>query len=295
MTIVVDKTKYSCSIFDFVDYRSFLGFLFELIKNKKPKYSYSDFSVDLGFSNTNFSYLLVTGKRNISEESGNIIAKKLKFNARETKYLLYCIHYQHHPSLEKRTYYYDKIIELRLKYGGGDFNDLQVEYLSKWYHQVILELIIVQPEMTNSKKIAELLRPNIRPLEAEKSLQVLEKLKFIKFNKMSKKYIINHSQIRIDLVDNGLMVKKYQSAMLDVAKSNLFDIREKDREYTSLTFRTSHKKFQEMKSKISDFMEKLFLEEEDPEDAEVLYHLNVNLFPVTDSLKLTDPKKKNEP
>lgn len=73
-------------ILDYSNYRVFLKDCYEKKKQQLGKYSYRQFSDDMGFAASNYLHLVVSGQRNLSEDAVNKILTRFKWQANEKKF-----------------------------------------------------------------------------------------------------------------------------------------------------------------------------------------------------------------
>ena len=125
----------------FSDTMSFLERLYEGVKEISGKYSYRQYSEDLGFSRTNVLHLFVKGKRPISSASAMRLADSLLLRSGERRYfeLLASI------GRTKETKVVNSLMveadEVRKRLLLSKIDHSKFLYYSEWYHVVVRELI----------------------------------------------------------------------------------------------------------------------------------------------------------
>ena len=78
----------------FIDYSKFLDAVYQYVKNRQ-KYSYNDFSCDLGFGESTYIHQIVRRYRSLTVKNAEKIAGKLEITGKEKKYLINLVKYSH--------------------------------------------------------------------------------------------------------------------------------------------------------------------------------------------------------
>ena len=88
----LDGAKELTNVVNYLDYKEYLKSLYRALKEKKKKYSYIQFSDDLGFSKTNVIHLMIRGKRPLTVKSAKRISQSLGLAGTQKRYfeLLSC-------------------------------------------------------------------------------------------------------------------------------------------------------------------------------------------------------------
>ena len=91
--------------------------------------------------------MILKGTRNLTKEIAASLAYALELSDEEEDYLLLLIDLQDSKMSDRRE---DILQQIRSQFQGGLFTNLQrddIEYLSKWYYQVVREATGLKNEM----------------------------------------------------------------------------------------------------------------------------------------------------
>ena len=242
------------------------------------------FSKRAGFQSPNFYKLVMDGKRNLTEESLPKFMVGLNLNKQEQDFFRHLVFFNQAGTHEAKDYYYQKLLQSK------KFNQLkpiekdQYDFYSSWYHPVVRELVTCPQFDGTPQWLAEKISPAITVAQAKKSLELLEKLNFIKKNDKG------HWIQKTNLVSTGpestsLVLLNYHQGLLDLAKLKLKEIEPSQRDISALTLGVTKDKIPLLKKKIQEFRQDILkLVSTDVIPEEVLL-FSMQLFPATHLLK----------
>lgn len=163
-------------IFAYTDYRKFLADYFEEQKRNSPHFSHRYFSQKAGFSTSNFLYLVINGKRNLTKESIFKIATAMKLAKKEMEYFENLVFYGQSKTIKEKGHYLEKLNTFRKSVIAKELTKDQFEFFSSWVHPVVREVACYTKGPITPRVVAEAVRPRITPNEAKKSLELLVRL-----------------------------------------------------------------------------------------------------------------------
>ena len=207
----------------FVSYREFLKLLYKKVKETVDKYSYYKFASDLGFSESNVIWLTISGRRKLTRNSGNKIAKAIGLTTEEKNYLLLLIDYNNTSKPDVREDIFQKIVQLNQSSKPSE----RLEYFSEWYHPVIREMTALKDFKSDPKWICSKLCVRILPKQAKDSLKLLEELDLIRFDKESNRHHRTEEQILPDRETQNFALIRYHQKMSEIAKDTLVKVQAK--------------------------------------------------------------------
>lgn len=268
----------------YVDYCKFLDQIFHYIKDRQ-KYSYQDFSCDLGFGETTFMHQIVRRYRSLTVRNADKIAGKLDLTGSEKKYFINLIRYTHARSTADRDAAWKDILKIKGQETAADPDHDILEYFSQWYHPVVREYLSLPGGSCDPGVIAKELVPSLRPEQIRESLDLLERLKLVAVDAVTGKY-----QATTERVSTGHRVKthavvNYHMQMINLARDSLANIPGKERDISALTLSVSADSFERIRGMIHTFQLQLMEEAEKSGDREKVIQVNIQLFPVTKQVK----------
>jgi uncharacterized protein (TIGR02147 family) len=272
------------SILAYTDYRKFLFDYYEHHKALNPAFSYQMLSNKAGFSNRGFLHNVITGSKNLSKSSVVKISQALHLKPMESDYFENLVSFNQAKNLSERNYFFEKINAIKSnKQGSAAMRETrkdQYEFYAAWYLSVIRSLIDMYGFRDDYRKLAKDVFPAIKPKEAKKAVQLLEKLGMIKkqkdgLYKVSEKIITAGKEI----VQLGL--QNFHLQTLELAKKALQDLPKEKRNISGLTLGISANTYNAMCKEIEAFQARLLAMAEADTEAVNVYQLNFHFFPVS--------------
>lgn len=269
----------SFNILDYSDYRLFLKDWYSLNKTNNQKYSYRQFAVDLGFTYSNFLHLVVTGKRNCSEDAIRKIQAALLKSAQEKKYFSLLVAQNQEVDSVKKEILNEKMKSLHGKKRQLIDSD-QARFFMNWYIPVLREVICLKGFVSNLSWISKKLLPTVPQDKILEGLQILERLGYIK--KEGNRYNQVSSHLTTSSEINSEWIARYHQEMIGLALEAL-QIPSDLRDISSMTMGVSQSQFDRIKKKIVAFRDEIQHEFEDDvsQTPDRVVQLNIQFFPLT--------------
>jgi uncharacterized protein (TIGR02147 family) len=271
-------------IFTYTDYRTFLADYYCCHKTENPAFSYQLLSDRAGFSNRGFIFNVITGTKNLSQSSAVKLSQALRLNSKESDYFENLVSFNQAKNLRERNYFFEKLNAIKSNRQGAatirETRKEQYEFYAAWYISAVRSLIDMHKFKDDYQWLAKSVFPPIKPKEAKKAVQLLEKLGMIRkqkdgFYKVADKTITAGKEI----VQLGLLNFHCQAA--ELAKKALRDLPKDKRNISGLTLGISKKTYDSMCTEIEAFQSKLLAMAEADNEADNVYQLNFHFFPVS--------------
>lgn len=268
------------SVLDYDDYRLFLKDLYSARKASRAGYSYRRFAEDLGFTPSNFIHLVVSGKRNLSQDAIDKIKSHLKkWTAQQKKFFQNLVFFNQSGQGVERDRYraeLDKILGKKRALLNPD----QDAYFSNWYVPVIREILALKGFVSDLSWIVHKLKPRVERTKVQEALRVLARLKMIVKREtgwsQNDEHLATPAEITSDLVHN------YHAEMLKLS-AQAIDLPAESRDVSAMTMSLSPAQFAWLKQRVVDFRDEIQQELQGMDDKEhtLVAQLNIQLFPVT--------------
>ena len=272
------------SIYEYMDYRTFLRELFEKRKADHPFYSYRLFSQKAGFKSPNFLKLVVDGKRNLTKESVYRVAKAFGLNKRESDYLENLVFLNQSKTLDEKNHYLSRVMKYRVKCDPKLLETSEYDYYSQWFNPVLCELVTAIDFKNDYKKLANAVLPSITATDAEKSVALLLKLEMIKENEDGT-YSRSATSFTTGPQVRSVAVANYHKAMMKLASESIERFPAAKRDITSVTIAVSDETYDNIREKLQSFRrEMLELAESDAKPQRVV-QLNLQFFPLSEDFR----------
>ncbi len=272
-------------VFQYLDYRAYLRDYFKEEKNRFSKFSHQFFARKAGINSSGFVLHVMNGERNLTKTVLLKIARAMGFSAKQIEYFDDLVSFEQAKDQSEKEFYFGRIAEKRKSLSIKSLDDQQYEFYSNWYNAAIRELITLIKGNQGPETLAKLLIPAVTPSQVRKSLRLMEELGIIKQAKDG-----TYSQTN-DFISGGgparnVAIVNFQKEML---RHNLeaWD-RFKSNEITmnTCTLCISEELAGTIKDEIKEFKKRLFsLAANEKEKAERVYNINLNMFPVSKTMK----------
>jgi uncharacterized protein (TIGR02147 family) len=268
-------------ILEYQDYRDYLKDLYEYRKNEYPRYSYRKLASDFGFKPTNFFYLIIQRKRNLSFEALHRILAFSKFNAKDKRYFKALVNYNQADDPSEKESFLKELHKIKVK-KSNIISESQFSYFKNWYTPVIRELISLKGFVPNLSWISKKIVPKLTESNIKDTLTVLEKLNMIK--RVGRKWVQLERHLATSIEVTSEILGRYHEQLLGLSMASL-EYDPNDRDIGSMTMSLSRDQFDWMVRRVREFREEVQEElRKQDESPSMVYQLNMQLFPVTKSL-----------
>lgn len=269
-------------IHHYLDYKEYLEAVYRFFKSRLNPFSYEVFSEHLGFARSNIMYLISKGKRPLTEKNADRIRSALHLTGLAGKYWDHLVTYQTAKNSQDRDSTFAQLVAIKHKTLASEDNQWQLEFFNEWYHAAIYELTFLPTFRSDGEWIATNLMPRVRPDRVRASLELLEKLELIHFDKDAGRHFPTRSRLSTGDEIASLAVQSYHKKMIDLAQDSLVSQMDSDlKDITSATLAIPADRIEEFKQAISVFRKQVLAMADAAEHKDTVYQLNVQFFPIT--------------
>lgn len=268
-------------IYRYTDYRAFLRDYFDEQKAANPAFSHQFFARKASIKSSGFVLHVMKGERNLTRPVMLNVARAIGLDSAQTAYFEDLVAFDQAKSQSDRELYFDRIAAKRGQLKLKTLDDSQYELYSAWYHSVVRELITLMPTGSDSAALAKQLIPPVTAKQVKGSLELQQDLGIIEQTdtggyRQCDPFIAGGGPVR------GTALVKYQKEMLEQAKAAWDRFAAGEMTMHTVTLCMSEELLETVRDEIRAFKTRL-LELVGNEQAEPnrVYHLNLNLFPVT--------------
>jgi uncharacterized protein (TIGR02147 family) len=263
-----------------MDYRLFIEAIFNFLKARIKPYSYQKFADSLGYGPTTIMHQIVRGYRPLSAKAAKKLTGDLGLDPAEGTYLIALVNYCNSTELADRRANLDRLLDAKSKnlLAGEDKDILQ--FFSAWYHPVIHELVGLAEFQNDPDWIATKIYPNIKPGQAQESLDLLNRLGYIQFNETNNTYERLAPRVNSGHRVRGMGLLQYHQQMIDRGMEALSTIPGNRRNIASVTLSCDEETARRFRERVNMFLTEL-LDEAEKKSGDQIYQVNVQLFPFT--------------
>jgi uncharacterized protein (TIGR02147 family) len=266
-------------IFEYMDYRLYLGDYYAWKKAALPQFSYQVFARKAGFGSKSFLAHVINGKRNLSRDSIYKIGQCIELNGMEMIYFEELVAFSQSKDLKQRSHFFSRLAAHRHATKARFIQENQYEYFSTWYHSTIRELITYFDFHDDYSLLANRVHPRIKAKQARDSVALLLNLGLVK--KSGDHYTQIHTAITTGDELKSLVVHNFHLQNLELAGASLSDINPKDRDISCMVLGLSRNGFEAVKRRLQRVRKELAELASKDIGTEKVYHVSMNLFPTT--------------
>ena len=270
-------------IYNYTDYRQYLHDTFVHLKTIQRRFSYRAMSAKLGFAAPNFLKLVIDGKRNIGRESIEKITSGLELNKRESEYFSYLVFFAQAKDPVEKNYYFGLIAAMRSRTSTTLLQADQFEYLNRWYHPTIREIVADRQTPLDLEQLSQRLGGAVSPARIRQSVNLLLRLGLLEIDEDGT-YRQTSVTLNTENELNSFAIRHYHEQVLDTARKALHAVPAPQREIGSATLNLSKNGFNRIKQRLQDFREELLQIAADDTDPQQVYHVNMQFYPLTRSV-----------
>ncbi|WP_413576197.1 TIGR02147 family protein [Bdellovibrio sp. HCB290] len=283
----------SPALSDYMSYREYLADFYQY-KRKASKgslrqYNYAVFSAAANIKSPNYLKMIIEGKRNLSEDMIGKFGKALGFNKEQTEEFRLLVNFTQATDPADRNVFLKKMSEHRVgvKLKSGEIDRKSFEKVPNWVAWIVYAMVDQDGVTFDTASLKNLLRGKASEDEIENSLQALiasgELRRDEKTGEIKKARSLTESPEDIPVA----LVRKLQSQLMYLGLESIYQDQPTDREFGTLTMSLTKTEFEEIKFKLRQMRKGLNKDNSIARmktKGERVYQLNIQLFPVTDSV-----------
>ncbi|MBP5440733.1 MAG: TIGR02147 family protein [Fibrobacter sp.] len=274
-------------ITEYKDYYSLIKDFYE--DQKRTSYfSWREFAKLAGFSSPTYLRLVSEGKSKLSRVSMNRMISAMGLVGFEVDYFKVLVNFCNAKDDESKMPYWKEMRRIALEYKVRVVDKEAVEYFDGWKNQVVRELAPMMPGATPGQ-IAKTCCNEITAAEVSKSLEFLTKAGFLKKG-ADGSYRQTEKNVAASKEGMAYAVHAMQHKMLQLADESIERFEPQERSVSSVTFTVNRECYERIVQEIDSFRRKIAAMPSEIEKADQIYHLNMQLFPLTWKLNKDEDK-----
>jgi uncharacterized protein (TIGR02147 family) len=268
-------------IFEYIDFRKYLEDYYTKQRTCDPGFTHTYICFRLGQENAK-SYFnnVIKGRVKVSPTFIDRFIVLLELNAEEGKYFRALVNYRQAASAHEKEFFFDELVRLnRTPHRVLDAN--AYAFYKEWYHTALRAVLDVMNFKGDYKTLARRLSPPITPKQARDSITLLKRLGIIAkdgggFWKPVDKAISSGNVMK------DALVEQFQLKCLEHARTVLANGTDQAHRNITLTLSLSDKAFERVSARMQQLKSEIrAIIQKDEDAASRVYHLNVNLFPMS--------------
>jgi len=229
------------------------------------------------------------GKARVSSDLAIRLADFCRLKKRESDYFLAMVAYSQAKTSEEKQLEFEKmahISEAALHIVHAD----QYKFYDSWFYTAVWALLDIYPfQGEDYENLAASLRPTITSAQAKEALELLQKIGMIAKDQRG------YYRPKQAVIDTGYRpppeaVNPFVISMLEKARESLLASPPEERTLSWTTLTLSEKGYLEVLEELRNFRRRAMAIAEQNE-ADQVYHLNMQLFPLSEKLVPTPPSQ----
>ncbi len=274
------------SILEYTDFRLYLKDFIE--EKKKTHYGFSlRFLASKMDCNPGFLHRVLKGERKLSPEYQLKLHKVLKLGKKEKTFFDLLVNFNQAKKPLEKEHYFNELKKYK-KSKIYTVSQKQHALYGEWYNIAIRELINIIPVYdTNDatcKRIANYLSPEVKLSEIKKSLNILIETGIIE-KRVSGRYFLKEKLISTGMEIPVFTVQKILSQFFDLGKAAIERFARKERVVSTVSLSLSDEGYDQIKLKTEEYRKELLkIAENDMGKLNRVYHMNLQLFPLTNKI-----------
>jgi uncharacterized protein (TIGR02147 family) len=278
----------------YLDYRDYLGDLYQKAKAVTSPYSYLAFAEDLGFSATNVIRLVLARKRTLAVKSARTIVQALELRNEQRKYFLAMVKYVNARSAGLRSRHFQEMLHVKQESVVSEKDKERMRYYGDWFHPVVRETVRLEGFVPDAAWVASRLYAPLAAEKVEQSLLLLESLGLIARDAVTGGIRLTETSPMLlpsDATAGELSIKQYHQSMIDLARQAVNDVPSQRREMNALTLCLSLERFKELRKRLREFCAEVLATEGEDQRRDCVAQLNLQLFTLTRPPELNDEER----
>jgi uncharacterized protein (TIGR02147 family) len=243
-----------------------------------------------GSSSPNFLRLIESRKLNIQPSGIHALSHSLKLTAKERAYLEYMVAFDHAKTHDEKDRYFRLILSTRDYKMIKTLDKGQYELFSHWYFPVIRELITSASYPDDPAWIGGKIVPVVSTAKVKKAVAILESLGLIRRKEngtweQTQRVVSTPSEVL------SIAVTTYHKGVIALAAEAIERFKADERDIRSVTLGVSQTGFTEVKRRMEAFWKELLSYADTQKTSDRIYQINMQVFPVSESMAGNDAKR----
>jgi uncharacterized protein (TIGR02147 family) len=265
-------------VIEFLEYRDFLSHFYEERKKSDPLFSYRNMGKQLKIDPSYLAKVLKK-ERHINSDSIQNVIDLCGLQGTNAEYFTELVRFNKAKSDREMKQYYEHLLSLKgIKKYALEKN--QYAFYQSWYNTAILTLLDFYPFSGDYKALAAKLSPPITENQAKKAISLLTVLNLIKKDGNGR-YILTNNIITCGEQCRSIVVKTFWEETMRLALESIYRQDCEEKRYSTVTITILNEDLGTINEMIRTFRSSLLKFAETKKNADRVFQLNIQLFPLT--------------
>jgi uncharacterized protein (TIGR02147 family) len=268
------------NVFEYSDYRLFLGDFYQYLKARFAHFSFRYFSRRAGFTSPNFLKLVIERKRNISPASVPRFAEALKLSKVESEFFTHLVQFSQSKNPTQRADSAKLMLQCKGFQKIHPLQQAEYAYYANWYYIPVRELAGLSQFREDPAWISQVIFPAISAADAAQALRDLECLGLLIRDDHGRLLQAQRTVCTANEVSSSA-ISHYHKDMLQMAARSIDMVPRTHREISAACVPLSRSAALKAKAMIQQFRDDILNMAVEDTDADTVYQINLQLFPLS--------------
>jgi uncharacterized protein (TIGR02147 family) len=279
------------SIFEYTDYRRYLGDYYAWAKIHKKGFSHRAFLGNAGMAGSAYLKRVMEGLHDLTPDSVSKFAKALDLTSQEKMFFEALVCFNQAQTLADKDRFFKRLMDVKSPHRTAILEPGQYEYYKDWYNVAIREILAFLPYKNNAAEISRHLTPMVPPGKVKKAIELLQRLDLVTQGPDGA-WRASTGLLKTDPSVQSLLIPRYHQSMARLGLEAVERYKKEERYFSGSTLCVSPKMYGVIIEKIRALRADIMDYVASGEAPEQVYHLNMQLFPLTTGPRKRGRKKK---
>ncbi len=273
------------NIFEYADHRVFLK---DVVSARKARASggLRTLAISAGFRSPSTLSMVIRGQRALSADAAERLAGAIGLDGRHKAYFCLLAKTDRARTDSEKSETHEAMVHLRATREQGYLGLSQYRFLSLWFYPTIYVMVSLKNFRRDPSWIAKRLGRGITVRQVKTALGDLRNLELLR--EQDGKLVQASGPLSTCEAIRHAAIRRYHEQMIDLSRAAL-DLPLDQREMDGLTIDIAKKRMPELAEKIRNFRKEINEHFARYQDADEVYQLNIQLFPLTSGGEENEP------
>ncbi|MBO7412418.1 MAG: TIGR02147 family protein [Fibrobacter sp.] len=269
-------------IIEYTDYRKFIQDYYDERK-RCSAFTWRQFAHDAGFSSPVYLKYVCEGKKNLSVNVAGSVANAMGLAGFENTYFVLMVSYAHAKSDKARRAAFEERCALAHAHKVHVLGSEEFDYFKSWKNPLLRELA---PHMPGAKplEMARACKQHITAAEVSETLDFLVKMNLLKRDKNGN-YHQTDKSVSMGSVDAVPVAAREMQRQMGELAVKAVDLPLSERDMSGLILGLTRDAYERIRKELAECRRRVVAIATEIDDAERVYRLNLQLFPMSENLK----------
>ena len=272
-------------IVEYTDYRKYIQDYYDERK-RCSAFTWREFARNVGFSSAVYLKYVCEGKKNLSVSAAGSVASAMGLGGFEHEYFVLMVSYAHAKNDRAKRMAFEQRCALAMAHKVRVLGDEEFDYFKSWKNPVIRELAAHMPG-AKPRDIARACKQKISAAEVAETLDFLVKAKLLKKDN-SGNYQQTDKAISLGKVDAVPVAAREMQRQMGEFAVGAMDLPLSERDMSGLTMGITRRSYERIKNELAECRRRIMAIVVEDDETEKVYRLNMQLFPMSESIKDKD-------